>query len=163
MNQIMKQIAVFGLIMIIVLFPSCKWLKEKGFLGKKNDTMALWRLNQENLRVADSIKNVQSLQMAIENAKRDSAMKADQAKMEWETKNRYNIILGCFITPEYAKSFSADLSLKGYKTRIIALEGTKFEMVSAEAHDNFSSALSRLKQFQDTVSPEAWIYINKRK
>jgi hypothetical protein len=158
----MKQLAAFGIIMIIVLLPSCKWLKEMGFLGKKNDTMVVWQLKQKNLRVADSLKNIQDKLMAIENAKRDSAMKADQAKQEWETKYRYNIILGSFITPEYARSFSADLSQKGYKTRIIPLEGTKFEMVSAEAHDNFSAALSRLKEFQDTVSPDAWIYIYKK-
>jgi hypothetical protein len=158
----MKQLAAFGIIMIIVLLPSCKWLKEMGFLGKKNDTMVVWQLKQKNLRIADSLKNIQDKLMAIENAKRDSAMKADQAKQEWETKYRYNIILGSFITPEYARSFSSDLSKKGYNTRILPLEGTKFEMVSAEALDNFSAALSRLKQFQDTVSPDAWIYIYKK-
>ena len=81
----------------------------------------------------------------------------------WESKNRYNIILGSFVTPEYARNFSADLSKKGYKARIIKLEGTNFELVSAEGHDSFMNAKSRLKQFQDTVSIDAWLYILKKK
>jgi hypothetical protein len=159
----MKQLAAFGLIMIIVLFPSCKWLKKMGFIGKKADTLVVWQLRQDSLRVADSIKAVQNRLMAIENARLDSIRREEQAKADWESSFRYNIILGSFITPEYARKFSADLSKQGYKTRIINLEGTKFEMVSAEAHDKFSTALARLKQFQDTVSPDAWMYIFKKK
>ncbi len=159
----MKQLAVFGLIMIIVLFPSCKWLKKMGFIGKGSDTLAVWQHKQDSIRVADSIKAVQDRLLAIENARLDSIRKVEQAKADWESRFRYNIILGSFITPAYARSFSEDLTKRGYKTRIMNLEGTKFEMVSAEAHDNFSAALARLKQFQDTVSPDAWMYIIKKK
>jgi hypothetical protein len=159
----MKQLAVFGLIMIIVLFPSCKWLKKMGFIGKKADTLVVWQARQDSIRVADSIKTVQNRLMAIENARLDSIRREEQAKAEWESRFRYNIILGSFITPEYARKFSADLSTQGYKTRILNLEGTKFEMVSAEAHEKFSTALARLKQFQDTVSPDAWMYIYKKR
>ncbi len=148
--------------MIIVLFPSCKWLRNMGFIGKKDDTLAVWRIKQDSIRVADSI-NIQKRLQAIDNIRLDSLRKAEQAKSELESKYRYNIILGSFITPAYARGFSSDLSQKGYKTRIIPLEGTKFEMVSAEAHDNFSTALRRLKQFQDTVAIDAWMYVFKRK
>jgi hypothetical protein len=158
----MRQFAVFVLIMIVVLFPSCKWLRKMGFIGKKADTLEVWRIRQDSIRVTDSIKNIQNRLMAIRNAQLDSVRMAEQAKQEWETKFRYNIILGSFITPEYARSFSSDLTNLGYKTRILKLEGTKFEMVSAEAHDNYSDALRRLKQFQDTVSIDAWMYIIKR-
>jgi hypothetical protein len=134
-----------------------------GFIGKKSDTMAVWKIKQDSIRVADSIRNIQNRMLAIENARLDSLRRAEQAKLEWENRFRYNIILGSFITPEYARRFSSDLSQKGYKTRILKLEGTKFEMVSAEAHDNFTSALRRLKQFQDTVATDAWMYIIKKK
>jgi hypothetical protein len=159
----MRQLAVFGFIILLVLFPSCKWLREMGFIGKKSDTMAVWKIKQDSIRVADSIRNIQNRMLAIENARLDSLRRAEQAKLEWENRFRYNIILGSFITPEYARRFSSDLSQKGYKTRILKLEGTKFEMVSAEAHDNFTSALRRLKQFQDTVATDAWMYIIKKK
>jgi hypothetical protein len=159
----MKQLAVFGLIMLLVVLPSCKFLREKGLLGRKVDTMVVWQAKLRNMRVADSIRKVQDGLLALENAKLDSVNKADQERGAWESKYRYNIILGSFVTPEYARNLSADLSKKGYKTRIIKLEGTVFEMVSAEAHDNFRNAVSRLHQFQDTVSIDAWLYIIKKK
>jgi hypothetical protein len=158
----MRQLAVFTFIMLLVVLPSCKFLREKGFLGRKADTMAVWQAKQDSIRVADSIRKVQDQLLAIENARLDSVRKVDQERMEWESRFRYNIILGSFITPEYARRFSADLSQKGYKTRIMKLEGTKFEMVSAEAHESFRNAAARLKQFQDTIAVDAWLYIVKK-
>lgn len=159
----MKQLAIFVIIMLLVLSPSCKFLREKGLIGRKADTMAVWRAKQDSLRVVDSILKVQARLLSIENARLDSIRRIDQERAEFENKYRFNIILGSFITPEYARSFSADLSKKGYKTRIIKLEGTKFEMVSAEAHESFRTATARLKQFQDTVANDAWLYMYKRK
>ena len=159
----MKQLAVFVIIMLLVLSPSCKFLREKGLIGRKADTMAVWRAKQDSLRVVDSILKVQARLQSIENARLDSLRRIDQERAEFENKYRFNIILGSFITPEYARNFSADLTKKGYKTRIIKLEGTKFEMVSAEAHESFRTATARLKQFQDTVSNDAWLYMYKRK
>lgn len=158
----MRQLAVFVLIMLLVVLPSCKFLREKGLFGRKADTMAVWQAKVRNMRVADSIRKAQDKLLALEN-KLDSVKNAEQDRGVWESKNRYNIILGSFVTPEYARNFSADLSQKGYKTRIIKLEGTKFEMVSAEAHESFRNAVSRLKQFQDTVSIDAWLYIYQKK
>jgi hypothetical protein len=157
----MRQLTAFVLIMLIVLFPSCKWLREKGFLGRRADTMVIWQAKQDSIRVADSVRKVQDRLLAIQIAKLDSIKKADKERKDWESKYKYNIIIGSFITPAYAKNYSAEFAKKGYKTRILELEGTKFELVSAEAHDNFRKAVERLKQFQDTVTFDAWMYIKK--
>jgi hypothetical protein len=157
----MRQLTAFTLIMLLVLFPSCKWLREKGLLGRRADTMVIWRAKQDSIRVGDSVRKVQDRLLAIQNAKLDSLRKADKEKKDWESKYKYNIIIGSFITPAYAKNFSAEFARKGYKTRILKLEGTKFELVSAEAYDNFRKAAERLKQFQDTVAFDAWMYIIK--
>jgi hypothetical protein len=124
--------------------------------------MAVWQARQDSRRIADSVRKVQDRLLAIESARLDSIRVADQEKQDWESRYRYNIIVGSFITPEYARTLSADLSQKGYKTRILKLEGTVFEMVSAEAHENFRTAVSRLKEFQDTVAFDAWMYIIKK-
>lgn len=158
----MKQLVAFGLIMLLVVSPSCKFLREKGLIGRKADTMAVWQAEQKSRREADSVRKVQEALLAAENLRLDSIRLADQEKNEWESKYRYNIIVGSFITPEYARKLSADLTQKGYKTRILKLEGTKFEMVSAEAHESFRTAVARLKEFQDTVAFDAWMYIIKK-
>jgi hypothetical protein len=155
----MRHLTGFLVIMLLVLAPSCKWLREKGLIGRKADTMAVWKAHQDSLRVIDSVRKAQERLIAIENARLDSMKKAEQ---DWDLKNKYNIIVGSFITPEYARKYSADFAAKGYKTRILKLEGTQFEMVSAEAHDNFRTAISRLKLFQDTVVFDSWLYIMKK-
>lgn len=130
-------------------------------MKKKAVPLSVLQAKQDSIRVADSIRKVQDHLLALENAKLDSMKLIDQEKKAWETRYRYNIIIGSFITPDYARNYSAMFATKGYKTRILKLEGTQFEMVSAEAHDNFRSAVARLKQFQDTVAYDAWMYIIK--
>jgi hypothetical protein len=158
----MRKLLCFAAIMLLMLTPSCKWLREKGFLGRRADTMAVWRVKQDSIRVADSLKQIQDRLMAIEKARLDSMNNADIQRKEWESKYRYNIIVGSFITPEYARKYAADFEGKGYKTRILKLEGTQFEMVSAEAHESFRTAVERLKNFQDTIVIDSWLYIFKK-
>ena len=151
----MKYIAGIFAIVILLTSPSCKWLKSKGIFGHRADTMAVWKARQDSIRVIDSVKKAQARMQALEAARQDSVRKA---KIEWNLKNRFNIIIGSFITPEYATKYSAEFAAKGYKTRIVDLPGTKFQMVSAEAHEDYRSAVKRLKEFQDSVTIDAWIY-----
>lgn len=157
----MKHLILFLVIIMLVLTPSCKWLREKGLIGRKADTMVVWRMKQDNLRIADSIRKAQDKLFAAEKARMDSLSAADLERKDWETKYKYNIIIGSFLTPEYAIKYSSEFAANGYNTRIIKLQGTQFEMVSAEAHESFSKAVERLKQFQDTVAYDSWLYIFK--
>ncbi|MGQ9621609.1 MAG: hypothetical protein ACUVTX_11625, partial [Bacteroidales bacterium] len=146
----------------IFTFPSCKWLKEKGIFGRKADTMAIWQARQDSIRVADSIRAAQE-RIALENQRLEQERLAEQQKLEWERKYKYNIIVGSFITPEYARNCLADFQSRGYtEARLIPLENTRFEMVAAEAHNKLGTAIKRLEQFQDTVAFDAWLYIFRR-
>ena len=78
-----------------------------------------------------------------------------------ESKKTFNIIVGSFITPEYAKVYAEGYRKQGYDPKIIMKEGSKFELVSIEAYDSFRKAFSRLKQFQDKIQIESWLFINK--
>jgi hypothetical protein len=118
-------------------------------------------VRQDSIRVADSIRVIQERLMAIEKAKTDSINKIEADRLAWESKFRYNIIVGSFITPEYARAQAEVYRKMGYDPKIIQLPGTKFELVSAEGLDNFKKAVERLAQFQDTVELKAWMYIKK--
>jgi len=76
-------------------------------------------------------------------------------------KSKYNIIVGSFITPEYAKNLAETYREQGYDTKIFKMEGSNFELVSAESHESLRKAISRLQQFQDTVEIDAWMYIRE--
>ena len=81
--------------------------------------------------------------------------------MSAESDQKYNIIVGSFITPEYAKGFAQEFQKKGYKPEIILKKKSKFELVSILGFDKFGKAASRLKQLHDTEQIEAWIYVKE--
>jgi hypothetical protein len=157
----MRYLTAIILTLLISVAPSCKYIKNNGLFGRKGRAEAALRAQQDSIRVADSIRNVQKQLLDLENARLDSIRSAEEARVAFEKKNRYNIIVGSFITPEYAKSLAESYRQEGYDPRIIKMEGTSFELVSAESHENLVKAISRLKQFQDTVEIDAWMFIRQ--
>jgi hypothetical protein len=155
----MRHLSAVILVALLVVLPSCKYFKGRGLFGRKADTMAVWHARQDSIRVADSIRNAQARLMAEENARADSLRKIGEEQKAVISK--YNIIVGSFITPEYAKRLAEDYRKKGYNTNIIKMGGSRFELVSAEAYDNFKQAFSRLKEFQANIEVDAWMYIKK--
>jgi hypothetical protein len=155
----MRHLSAVILVALLVVLPSCKYFKGRGLFGRKADTMAVWHARQDSIRVADSIRNAQARLMAEENARADSLRKIGEEQRAVTSK--YNIIVGSFITPEYAKRLAENYRQKGYNTNIIKMAGSRFELVSADSYDNFRQALSRLKEFQSSIEVDAWMYIKK--
>jgi hypothetical protein len=153
----MRHLSALTLIVLLAIMPSCRFFGGKGSAKKKAEAALMARY--DSTRVADSIKKVQDDLIAIENANLEAARKAEEEKAALAKK--YNIIVGSFITPEYASGYLEVFKKKGYDASIIKVEGSRFELVSAEAHDNFRKAVERLKEFQDTIQIDSWMYIKK--
>jgi hypothetical protein len=153
----MRHLTVVLLIALLALTPSCKYFKGKKLFGHKTDIVSVWKTQQDSLRVADSIRAIGERLQAKENAKLDSIRVVEERKAV-EGKKKFSIIVGSFITPEYAKKLAEVYQQKGYETSIINMEGSRFELVSAESLDNFHNAISRLKYFQGNEEVDAWIY-----
>jgi len=156
----MKHLTALILVLILISLPGCKYFKGKKLFGKKARETELLKARQDNIRVADSIMKVQKRLKAVEDARLDSLRLAEE-KRAWDLQRKYNIIVGSFITPEYARSHADTYRQNGYDARIIKMEGGRFDLVSAEAYESFRKAVARLQQFQDTVETEAWLYIMK--
>jgi hypothetical protein len=157
---IMRNITIFLILGFLIVLPSCKYFKG-GLFGKKSKALAIMKAREDSTRVADSIQKVQLRLQEIEQAKLDSARIAGEDMNGSESKYKYNIIVGSFITPEYAKGLKEFYRNKGYDPKIIKMDGSQFELVSAEGYDSFVKAFSRLKQFQDTILLDSWLYIKK--
>ena len=152
--------AITVFLSLIMLTSSCKFIKEKGWFGKsKADTMAVWLARQDSIRVADSIQVEINKMMALEQARLDSIQVAEQAQREWEARFKYHIIVGSFLTPEFAVDHLNYYQSMGYNAQIIDGPNNRFRLVSAEVHENINSALKRLYQYQDTVEFESWLYV----
>ena len=157
----MRQLSIILFIGLLIILPSCKYFRSSGLFGKRARTLAVLKAQEDSIRVADSLQKITDRLKAIENAKLDSVRKADEIWLSMESRHKYNIIVGSFITPEYAKGMTENYRKNGYDPKIIKIEGSKFELVSIEAFNSFTKAVSRLKRFQDTIQFEAWIYIKK--
>jgi hypothetical protein len=157
----MRHLSAIILLVFLTVMPSCKFLQSKGLFGGKAKKLALLMAQQDSIRVVDSIRKVQDNLMAIEKAKLDSIQRADEERLSLDARLKYNIIVGSFITPEYAKALSEEYRKLGYDPKIIREPGNRFEFVVAEAHNSFRTAVDRLMKFQDTVQIDSWMYIKK--
>jgi hypothetical protein len=157
----MRHLSAVLLMLLLAVAPSCNFFRNKGLFGKKSRTLEELRAQQDSIRVTDSIRKVQEKLKAIKNAKLDSIRLNEVASQAAARMGKYNIIVGSFITPEYAKSHAETYRQQGYDAKILEIEGSHFELVSAESHERLMKAISRLRQFQDTVEIDAWIYIRK--
>jgi hypothetical protein len=155
----MRYISAIIIMLLLVSASSCEFLRSKGIIGKRERTLASLLAQQDSIRVADSIRNIQEQLLALENAKLDSVRLADEARLAEENSSRYNIIVGSFITPEYAAGLADVYRQRGYDTKIIRMDGSRFELVAAESHKDLQQAISRLRNFQDTIVMDAWLYI----
>lgn len=150
----MRNIPIVLLLTLIISLPSCKYFKK----GEKIRTMAFMKAQADSMRTADSLERVQNMLL---DQRADSARKADEARLALEANRKYNIIVGSFVTPEYAKLFADGYKKEGYDPKIIQKEGSKFQLVALEAFDSFRKAVQRLEQVQDTMQFEAWLYVKK--
>lgn len=154
----MRQLSAILLIGLLIFMPSCKYFKG-GLFGRKARALAIEKAQEDSMRVADSIRRVQDHLLAMEVARVDSLKKADEERLA--SNSRFNIIVGSFLTPEYAKGLAEEYRKQGYDPKILNMQGSRFELVAIEGHDSFRKAVARLKEFQDTVQFEAWMYIKK--
>lgn len=118
------------------------------------------QIRMDSIRVADSLERVRALEieLAREQAIQDSLLSLEEDMNYYDYEFRYHIIVGSFITPEYALDHSDFYSSMGYQTRII--EGVNgFDLVSAMGLDGYSQSLYQLENFKDTVDIDSWLYI----
>lgn len=153
----MKILSALILVFFLAFLPSCKFLQNKVF-GKKARALAEMKAREDSTRVADSLRKAQAYLLSLESAKQDSIRLAEEQRKSAEKK--YNIIVGSFITPEYAKEMAQAYAKMGYNPEVIKMN-ERFELVAAEGHQSLRAAIKRLTAFQDTVQMESWIYVRQ--
>jgi len=166
LNIIIKYLIMRHLLFVLVLgllisLPSCKYFKGGLLFGKKAKTLAIMKAREDSVRVADSLQKVRDRLLRADQVRIDSVRMAEDEHLIVDSKFKYNIIVGSFITPEYAKVLTEEYRRQGYDPKILQMDGSRFELVAIEAYDSFTKAVARLEKFKDTVQLESWLYIKK--
>lgn len=144
---------------ILLLTPSCDFMKSINPFGKKAREAEALRQQQDAFRIADSIRVVNE-----ERAEAERALQAelDQAAREAESlASGYHIIVGSFLTPSYAEDWLEHIKGLGYDARIVPMNGGRWQLVSAKAFPDLRSAWNAIGTIQDNINSEAWVYRNE--
>jgi hypothetical protein len=160
-----RNLPVIFLVMMLSLFPSCRYLKQRLNLGKDSLKSAMEWARQDSIRVADSLKKVIAEKRAFENALTDSLLTIGEKSIpEGDLRTGYHVIIGTFINPENAKTAAEQYRSQGYETTILNTtnrQGNRAQLVSVRVFYSSDEASVFLKEFQKRVDPKAWLYAVK--
>jgi cell division protein FtsN len=151
----MKKLPIVLLAGILLLTPSCDFVKSINPFGKKGREAETLRQQQEAFRVADSIR-VANEQAALE--KERQAELARLAEQEALERSKYHIIVGSFLTPEYADQWLDHVKNFGYEAKLVEMDGGRWRLVSASSYGSLREAWNNLDKVQYTINSEAWIF-----
>ncbi len=153
----MKRIPMVMLAAILLLTPSCDFMKSINPFGKKKAREAeALRQQQEAFRVADSIRVANEKQAEAERQRQaELALAAQQQELEY---SRYHVIVGSFLTPSYADAWLEHIRGFGYDAMIVPMNGGRWSLVSARSFATVREAWNALAGIQDDINGEAWVY-----
>ena len=132
----------------------------------ENNTLKMVRYwdQQGRIRAADTLtlKRAVKGKKVNEDTDSDSAVKSEEEKLsEGNLKNKYYIIIGSFGNSDNAEMAAKQYRGQGYNTTIISTNdhnGNKTKLVSVKAFSSQVEAVAFLRELQNKVAAEAWIY-----
>ncbi len=155
----MKKLSLVLLAGILLLTPSCDFMKSINPFGRKVREAESLRQQQDAFRIADSIRVVNEAQAEAERARQ--AELAQAAQEEVRSVSGYHVIVGSFLTPSYADAWLAHIKELGYDARIVPMNGGRWQLVSAKAFPDLHAAWNAVGSIQDNINSEAWVYRNE--
>jgi cell division protein FtsN len=151
----MKKATSIIMISILLMATSCEFVKTHNPLTKKAREAEALKKQQEEFRIADSLRLVE------EQASRDREAQAEQARIAEQdalAQSKYHIIVGSFLTPEYATTWLDHITQLGYTPRLIEMDGGRWKLVSVNSYQTLNEAWNALRDYQSNVQVDAWIF-----
>lgn len=152
----MKKLSLVLLAAVLILTPSCDFMKSINPFGKKAREAEALRQQQEAFRIADSIRVAHEKQAEAERARQ--AELAVQVEEQARVVAGYHVIVGSFLTPAYAESWLEHIKSFGYDAQLIGMNGGKWQLVSASSFPDLHQAWNAIASVQATINGEAWVY-----
>ncbi len=152
----MKKILLF--IITVILVTGCKYFEEKRLFSKKVDTLINYAAEMDKSLKVDSAEiqadaGIVSQQAALPVHSEDNMYKSAYS----HPGNKYYVITGCFMIPEFAERYAEKMRGMGYKAEIV-LRDDGYHMVSVGSFGDLRSGLDDLGSVRADITPRAWVY-----
>ncbi|MCA1741284.1 MAG: SPOR domain-containing protein [Bacteroidales bacterium] len=152
----MKKLSLVLLAGILLLTPSCDFMKSINPFGKKTREAEALRQQQDAFRIADSIRVANEMQAEAERARQAEIAVATEEVSR--AASGYHVIVGSFLTPAYANEWLGHIRELGYDGVIVDMNGGRWQLVSAKSFPDLHAAWNALGTIQDNINGEAWVY-----
>jgi len=152
----MKRLSLVFLAFVLLLTPSCDFMKSINPFGKKAREAEALRQQQEAFRIADSIRVANEQQVEAERVRQ--AELAREAEEQARVMSGYHVIVGSFLTPEYADAWLEHIMAFGYDARKIEMNSGRWKLVSAGSFADLHQAWNALDGIMERIDSEAWVY-----
>lgn len=152
----MKRLILVLLAVIMLLTPSCDFMKSINPFGKKKRQTETLQKQQEAYRVADSIRVANEQVAAAEKARQDELDRI--AEQETLKLTQYHVIVGSFLTPAYADDWLSHIKDLGYDAQLVDMNGGRWHLVSAKSFATLREAWNSVGSIQEIINGEAWVY-----
>ncbi len=155
----MKKILLY--IVLAILITGCKYFEEKRLFSKKVDTLINYAEELDKSVEPDSADIQPDLQQIVTETDITVGKEGNMFQTNFPSSgNRYYIITGCFMIPDYAESYAKKMQNRGYKAEII-LRDDGYHMVSVRSFNNLRTSKSELPAVRAEITNKAWIYEKK--
>lgn len=152
----MKKLSLVLLAGILLLTPSCDFMKSINPFGKKTREAEALRQQQEAFRIADSIRVANEMQAEAERVRQaEIAIATEEIS---RAASGYHVIVGSFLTPAYADQWLGHIRGLGYDATIVEMNGGRWKLVSAKSFPDLRSSYNALGTIQDNINGDAWVY-----
>jgi cell division protein FtsN len=152
----MRKVLIFTLLLAFTLSGCRLW--ERFRADKGADTLAVWQQRQDSLKRDEMLKTkrLEELRRAKEKTIQDSLMRV----REFESRNRYHVIIGSFKIPTNANDFQKHVATLGFQNAKVVESPNGFKMVSVGTFETYSKAANEiLRVNRDKAQPiEMWIF-----
>lgn len=152
----MKKLSLVLLAGILLLTPSCDFMKSINPFGKKAREAEALRQQQDAFRIADSIRVANEMQAEAERTRQAEIAVATEEVSR--AASGYHVIVGSFLTPAYANEWLGHVRELGYDGVIVDMNGGRWQLVSAKSFPDLHTAWNALGTIQDNINGEAWVY-----
>lgn len=152
----MKKTVSVIIVCVVLMSTSCKYIESHNpFNKKKRERELVMERRMDSIRVADSVNRAS---LAVRQKAIEDSLAAVVANKADEAELKYHIIIGSFITPEYADAYASYYSGKGMEAKIIDKADSRFRLVTASSFATLKEASAALGSVRETVESGSWIY-----